>query len=102
MNAAGPETELSQFPKQKRRFVAKKVIAAMLLSVAIMLAGIHSLAKHDVLFWLRSEPMATITVKDMGPSKTYIFYITFEIHGHTQLNYAYWRLLPFRQIDVSK
>jgi hypothetical protein len=81
--------------------VAKKVIAAMLLSVAIMLAGIHTLAKHDVLFWLKSEPMATITVKEMGPSKTYIFYVTFEIHGHTQLNYAYWRLLPFRQIDVS-
>ncbi len=102
MNASGPETELSQLPKHKWRSVAKKVIAAMLLSVAIMLAGIHSLAKHDVLFWLRDEPMATITVKDMGPSKAYIFYITFEIHGHTQLNYAYWRLLPFRQIDVSK
>jgi hypothetical protein len=81
--------------------LAQKVIAAMLLSVAIMLAGIYSLAKHDVSFWLKSEPMATIAVKEMGPSKTYIFYITFEIHGHTQLNYAYWRLLPFRQIDVS-
>ena len=98
MHDAGPKTELSQ------RSVAKKVIAAMLLSVAVMLAGIHSLAKHDVLFMLRShhEPMARITVKDMGPSKTYIFYITFKIHGHTQLNYAYWRLLPFRQIDVEK
>lgn len=102
MRTAGPKTELSQLKKQERRSLAQKVIAAMLLSVAIMLAGIYSLAKHDVLFWLRNEPMATITVKDMGPSKAYIFYITFEIHGHTQLNYAYWRLLPFRQVDVSK
>ena len=78
-----------------------KIAVGVTLASACLLAGAIALARHDVLTYL-NEPNVTVTLKSGGPSKGYGFYFTFEIQGHSQLSHAYWRALPFRQIDVEK
>lgn len=80
-----------------------KIAISVTLASACQLAGVFALARHDVLTALKSpdEPNVTVTLKSGGPSKGYGFYFTFEIQGHSQLSRAYWRALPFRQIDVE-
>lgn len=81
-----------------------KIAISVTLASACQLAGVFALARHDVLTALKSpdEPNVTVTLGYIAPSKTHGFYFAFKIQGHSQLSRAYWRALPFRQIDVEK
>jgi hypothetical protein len=80
-----------------------KIAIGITLASACLLAGAFALARHDVLTSLKSpdEPNVTVTLGYIAPSRTHGFYFAFKIQGHSQLSWAFWRALPFRDIDVE-
>lgn len=60
---------------------------------------LHGLAKRDV---AKHFPAASIHLAGVHPSQTHLLYVTFQIVGDPEISRAYWRLNPFRHVEVEK
>ena len=60
---------------------------------------LFGMAKRDV---AKHFPHATIHLNGVHPSKTHLLYFTFQVVGDPEISRAYWRLQPFRKVEVEK
>jgi hypothetical protein len=82
--------------------MARKITIAALLAFFCLCIGGFVLAKRDVLIAVASSSGAKARFESFSPSKTHVFYITFKIEHHSEIQRAYWKLLPFRHVEVEK
>jgi hypothetical protein len=72
------------------------------LAFICILISIVILAKRDVSAAMASTPSATAELRSFSPSKTHGFYVTFQVKHNPEIHLAYWRLVPWRQVELSK
>jgi hypothetical protein len=85
-----------------------KAIRFGLAIVGCLLVGVVAIAsfvatRQQVLSQLHAiNPAASITPSGIHPSKTFGIYLSYDIHGDSELSYAYWRLLPSPHVEFTK
>ena len=76
-------------------------ISLPVVLLAAMFLGMLLMAKSDV----RGAGLdlnSIVSLEGMKPSLSCGFYFTFEISGDANVSRAYWRLFPFRKVDIEK
>ena len=90
--------------KMKSRMRKRSLILAT-IAFAVLIAGIalERLSRSAVVRTIAAgEANVEIHLESIHPSSSFGLYFKYVISGHTQLNKAYWRMIPFGQIDVEK
>ena len=74
-----------------------------LISAAVLAAVALGAVREQVIAQLHAiNPTASAVPRSVRPSKIHGVYVCFDIHGDSELSYAYWRLLPRPHVDFTK
>ena len=82
----------------------KLLIPFSILVVALILTGffLERTARKAVLNEGNFDSGVKATFSSFNLSSTYVIYFTYSINGDSEINRAYWRLVPFGAVEVEK
>jgi hypothetical protein len=79
------------------------VIATVVGCPLLLVFGVHGLARHDIQAAARSvSPNATAKITPVNLSATYGVYYQATLSNGGEVNAGYWRLVPFRRVELVK
>ena len=85
-----------------RATLLRKIVATAAAILAILLVSLVALAWFDVREHVGAgTPSVSLRLSAIRPSLRHGMWVEFELSGVPELSCAYWRLVPWRAVEVS-